>query len=90
MSPEEDRTRDAVDSEPKHYQLSYSGPKFLVSGNIILNLRKEMHIPLRPLPKEDSLRRWRFKELGNWRTLADQITWYMEGNSAEFTSSGNC
>ena len=27
MSPEEDRTRDAVDSEPKHYQLSYSGPK---------------------------------------------------------------
>ena len=26
MSPEEDRTRDAVDSEPKHYQLSYSGP----------------------------------------------------------------
>ena len=27
MSPEEDRTRDAVDSEPKHYQLSYSGPR---------------------------------------------------------------
>ena len=26
MSPEEDRTRDVVDSEPKHYQLSYSGP----------------------------------------------------------------
>ena len=26
MSPEEDRTRDAVDSEPKDYQLSYSGP----------------------------------------------------------------
>ena len=26
ISPEEDRTRDAVDSEPKHYQLSYSGP----------------------------------------------------------------
>ena len=26
MSPEEDRTRDAVDSELKHYQLSYSGP----------------------------------------------------------------
>ena len=26
MSPEEHRTRDAVDSEPKHYQLSYSGP----------------------------------------------------------------
>ena len=25
MSPE-DWTRDAVDSEPKHYQLSYSGP----------------------------------------------------------------
>ena len=26
MSPEEDRTRDTVDSEPKHDQLSYSGP----------------------------------------------------------------
>ena len=26
MSPEEDQTRDTVDSEPKHYQLSYSGP----------------------------------------------------------------
>ena len=26
MSLEEDRTRDTVDSEPKHYQLSYSGP----------------------------------------------------------------
>ena len=26
MSPEEARTRDAVDSERKHYQLSYSGP----------------------------------------------------------------
>ena len=25
-SPEEDRTRDTVDSEPKHYQLSCSGP----------------------------------------------------------------
>ena len=29
MSPEEDRTRGAVDSEPKHYQLSYSGPASL-------------------------------------------------------------
>ena len=26
MSPDEARTRDTVDSEPKHYQLSYSGP----------------------------------------------------------------
>ena len=38
MSPEEDRTRDAVDSEPKHYQhyqLSYSGPRQLnVTGDI--------------------------------------------------------
>ena len=30
MSPEEDRTRDAVDSEPKHYQLSYSGPRLWI------------------------------------------------------------
>ena len=33
MSPEEDRTRDAVDSEPKHYQLSYSGPPILFLKN---------------------------------------------------------
>ena len=26
MSPEEDRTRDTVDCEPKPYQLSYFGP----------------------------------------------------------------
>ena len=32
MSPEEDRTREAVDSEPKHYQLSYSGPKKVVTA----------------------------------------------------------
>ena len=31
MCPEEDRTRDAVDSEPKHYQLSYSGPSWTFS-----------------------------------------------------------
>ena len=31
MSLEEDRIRDAVDSEPKHYQLSYSGPILDVS-----------------------------------------------------------
>ena len=31
MSPEEDRTRDVVDSEPKHYQLSYSGPPGSIS-----------------------------------------------------------
>ena len=30
-SPEEDRTRDAADSEPKHYQLSYSDPKSKIS-----------------------------------------------------------
>ena len=29
MSPEEDQTRDAVDSEPKHYKLSYSGPHLI-------------------------------------------------------------
>ena len=33
MSPEEYRTRDTVDSEPKHYQLSYSGPDGDVNGD---------------------------------------------------------
>ena len=35
MSPEEDRTRDAVDSEPKHYQLSYSEKKKKKKKNYI-------------------------------------------------------
>ena len=36
MSPEEDRTRDAVDSKPKHYQLSYSGPQFVPFNAVIV------------------------------------------------------
>ena len=36
MSPEEDRTRDAVDSEPKHYQLSYSSPREGVNSMFIV------------------------------------------------------
>ena len=44
--------RDAVDSEPKHYQLSYSGPL-----KVIINFKEEMCIPLKPIPKEDTLRR---------------------------------
>ena len=35
MSPEEDQTRDAVDSEPKHYQLSYSGPPVVLIQHIL-------------------------------------------------------
>ena len=39
MSPEEDRTRHAVDSEPKHYQLSYSGPlKRVLQANTLASL----------------------------------------------------
>ena len=38
MSPAEDRTRDTVDSEPKHYQLSYSGPLAEFKSQIILAL----------------------------------------------------
>ena len=50
MSPEEDRTRDAVDSEPKHYQLSYPGPcsKFISrvpdqNGVSLLYIMLEIH-----------------------------------------------
>ena len=43
MSQEEDRTRDTVDSEPKHYQLSYSGPhqggKHVCLGTALCPLR---------------------------------------------------
>ena len=42
MSLEEDRTRDTVDSEPKHYQLSYSSPpinnKSIITENTDLKL----------------------------------------------------
>ena len=39
MSPEEDQTRDTVDCEPKHYQLSYSGP--LLSLKTINSIRRQ-------------------------------------------------
>ena len=35
MSPEGDRTRDTVDSEHKHYQLSYSGPAVLCDNGVV-------------------------------------------------------
>ena len=58
MSPEEDRTRDAVDSEPKHYQLSYSGPLCVFDSRERLSkLTEEMYIPLGPIPTEDTRRR---------------------------------
>ena len=33
---------------------------------------KEMHISLRPIPKNDALPRWGFYKLGIWQKLADQ------------------
>ena len=37
MSPEEYRTHDTVDIEPKHYQLSYPGPrKFYVIVIVVI------------------------------------------------------
>ena len=44
MSPEEDRTRDTVDSEPKHYQLSYSGPDVHVSCNSVNSSKGHVHV----------------------------------------------
>ena len=41
-------------------------------------LTEEMYIPLRPIQKEDSLRRWRFYKLAKWQKLTDQSTWFME------------
>ena len=44
VSPEEDRTHDAVDSEPKHYHLSYSGPHTQVSSPVTMSqLRGDLH-----------------------------------------------
>ena len=76
MSPEEDRTRDTVDSEPKHYQLSYSGPwqslklqlleLYLVGW--IIKLMREGRKPESPekspddkLQKMPHAKAWRFK-----------------------------
>ena len=42
MSPEEDQTHDAVDSEPKHYQLSYSSPICLVEHRLFSTLEGGM------------------------------------------------
>ena len=53
-------------------------------------LTKEMYISLRSTPKEGTVRRWRFYKMGNGQKLADQVTRNMEGNSAEFASSGKC
>ena len=39
--PEEERTRDTVDSEPKHYQLSCSGPR---NTGYVLHLYVEIEI----------------------------------------------
>ena len=51
---------------------------------------KEMYIPLKSIPKEDTLHRGCFFQQGKWQKLADQSTWYMEGNSAGFASPGKC
>ena len=59
MSPEEDRTRDAVDSEPKHYQLSYSGPVCLQYS---FCLHTSMYLYLLSI----SLWCTTFHFLGNW------------------------
>ena len=64
--------------------------KYFVSVNVILNFTSELFIPLKPIPKEDILRRWRFCWLGNWQKVTEQTCWYMGGNSDSFTSSGKC
>ena len=43
--------------------------------NVILHIKKEMFIPLKPIRKEDTLL------TDNWKKVADQTSWYMEGNS---------
>ena len=53
-------------------------------------LTEQMHVPLRPIPKEDTLRCRRFCKLGKSKKLEDPSIGYMECNSAEVTSSGKC
>ena len=44
MSPEEDRTHDTVDSEPKHYHLSYSSPQTVFDLNKSVCVCVSMHM----------------------------------------------
>ena len=60
MSPEEDRTRDAVDSEPKHYQLSYSGPHSSHDFQLLMWLAFSL------LTEESDRFKW-IHEKGDWR-----------------------
>ena len=53
MSPEEDRTRDTMDSEPKHYQLSYSGPPCLRYTILARNPQFVMEKMRCPFSKDD-------------------------------------
>ena len=52
MSPEEDRTRDAVDSEPKHYQLSYFGPAVIKFDRVWITFILALFYRLKPLTSE--------------------------------------
>ena len=63
---------------------------FLVPLNVISNLKERDIHPFKTDSKEDTLYRWRFFQLENWKELAYQTTWYMEGTSAEFASLGKC
>ena len=56
----------------------------------IVSWKKQVYISLKPIPKEDTLRCWRFYSLGNWQKVADQTSWSMEVNWDTFTSSGMC
>ena len=43
--------------------------KCFVNVNIILNFKKEMYIPFKLIPKEDTLHRWRFCWLVIWQKV---------------------
>ena len=73
MSPEKDRTRDAVDSEPKHYQLSYSGPLVLVfkvftiaTGKLRVNETKPVLVILSTEKEKPFISFFCFPELYVW------------------------
>ena len=50
--------------------------KYFANVSAILNIEKEMYIHLKAIPKEDTIRCWRFCWLGNWQNVADQTLWW--------------
>ena len=98
MSPEEDRTRDAVDSEPKHYQLSYSGPPIAIMISV-LDLDLDQYVANHPFTGigateagaqfAGTIGFWLLPEPILNCQLTFDVRWYRPGGSTQLLSLGS-